>query len=1206
MENKGQWDQGILYKGDIPDGYVFLRSNGFTYTLFSPPDMKQLEDSYHGDVSPDSALKINASNPSDVALANTQNKLQTSGQAGSTPRTGSVSASTVVPPAPKLIHGQSYQVNFLNSTPGAQIVADHPSEAYYNYYFGDDQTKWKSGLHSYGGITYKSMYPDIDVRVYSEASQMKYDLIVYPGGDLGKVSLQYKGANSLEVKKGALWINTSVGEVEEMAPYSYQLIDNQKVLVPSEYRLENGIVSFHVKTYDHSHSLIVDPNIIFCSFTGSHIDNWGYTATYDAEGDMFLGGIVFGQGYPLFPTSPGPFQAKYGGGILYEGNPLGFDMGICKFDPTGNKLLYATYLGGNSNEQPHSLVVDANDNLIVAGRTESTNFPETARAGPGGDWDITVTKFNAAGTALLGSIIIGGTANDGVNITDNREIGVISLLQNYGDDARSEVIVDAAGNIYLISSSESTDFPIVGPVFQPTKNAQQDAVIMKIKSDCSGIIWSSFLGGNGDDAAYVMDLDPSGNLYVAGGTSSSDLPTTAGVIQPHFAGGIADGYIAEISNDGANLLRLTYLGTPSMDEIYGLQLDAAGAVYINGITDGVWPVTANGKYPGIPTNGKQFICKLKPDLSAYVYSTVFGTSASSPTSLHNISPVAFLVDRCENVYVSGWGGPIYPRDPSLYVNSGTTGLPITPDALKSTTDGRDFYFFVLKRDAVSILFASYFGQNGGATDHVDGGTSRFDKSGIIYEAICANCGAGVVFPTTPGVWAATNGYPPGCNEVALKIAFNLAGVTAGIRTVNGDTSGCIPLSLEFEDTVRVAKQYDWNFGDGTPDTLTTAFEVPHTYPGVGVYRVRLIAIDSTSCNIADTVYMTVHAKNNPALVDFVSQKLPPCTSLSYQFTNTSTAPPGQPFGQSFLWDFGDGTTPLATDTSAQTHVYASAGIYQVSLILTDTTYCNSPDTAVQTVRLSPIVKAKFTTPATGCVPYTTVFTNMSIGGLSFQWNFGDGSAPSTDVSPSHLYSSTGTYIISMIAFDSTTCNGVDTTSDTITVFGAPTAGFTFSPTEPVQNTATVFTNTSSGATGYLWNFGDGSTDTTVDPSHIFPKTGSFTVCLDAINQAGCLDSVCQPVSAIIIPLFDVPNAFSPNGDGINDIFKAQGFGISKFDMRIYNRWGQMVFESNNIDLGWDGKFKGAPQPVDVYAYVVNLTFSDGTSATRTGSVTLLR
>jgi hypothetical protein len=158
------------------------------------------------------------------------------------------------------------------------------------------------------------------------------------------------------------------------------------------------------------------------------------------------------------------------------------------------------------------------------------------------------------------------------------------------------------------------------------------------------------------------------------------------------------------------------------------------------------PFNANGNQ----ATGNQFITKLKPDLSGLVYSANFGPGG---IPYPNISPTAFLVDRCQNVYVSGWGGG--PNNYEKYTSTGTNGLTATSNALRTTTDGSDFYFFVLQKNAASQLYGSFFGQVNGNSygDHVDGGTSRFDAQGVIYEAICANCYGNAVFPTTLGAYA---------------------------------------------------------------------------------------------------------------------------------------------------------------------------------------------------------------------------------------------------------------------------------------------------------------------------------------------------------------------------------------------------------------------------------------------------------------------
>ena len=382
---------------------------------------------------------------------------------------------------------------------------------------------------------------------------------------------------------------------------------------------------------------------------------------------------------------------------------------------------------------------------------------------------------------------------------------------------------------------------------------------------------------------------------------------------------------------------------------------------------------------------------------------MFGSGEASP----NISPVAFLVDRCENVYVSGWGGMIGDLK---YPSAGTQGLTVTADALKKTTDvnansglGEDFYFFVLKRDATAQLYGSFFGQNGPLVDHVDGGTSRFDRNGVIYEAICANCGSQqnhVRFPTTPNSWAPSKPASANCNLAMVKIAFNLSGVRGGVlSSINGrlrDTSGCIPLTVDFIDTVQVAKRYFWDFGDGSPQETTTLPTNSHTFSNIGVFRVMLIAVDSNTCNISDTSYLNIKAGNLKALLSFTPAKLNPCDSFKYQFINTSVAPAARPFtSTTFGWDFGDGTVIKNAGTETVFHNYASPGTYNVKLILHDDAYCNDPDTLETQIRVAALVKARIQTPPFGCVPYNAVFENTSDAGSQFFWDFGDGTT-STD------------------------------------------------------------------------------------------------------------------------------------------------------------------------------------------------------------------
>ncbi len=273
--------------------------------------------------------------------------------------------------------------------------------------------------------------------------------------------------------------------------------------------------------------------------------------------------------------------------------------------------------------------------------------------------------------------------------------------------------------------------------------------------------------------------------------------------------------------------------------------------------------------------------------------------------------------------------------------------------------------------------------------------------------------------------------------------------------------------------------------------------------------------------------------------------------------------------------------------------------------INDTTYCNSPDDTVKTIRLSPEVKASFTTPPAGCVPYNAVFLNNSLGGINFSWDFGDGST-STDENPTHLYTKVGTYMVKLTAYDSSSCNKVDDSTFTITVSPIPVASFTYNPLVPKENTFTNFVNQSIGATHYTWDFGDGDTSTLENPTHIFNATGTYTVCLNAANDFGCSDDTCINVQSLVKPLVDVPSAFTPGKFGANSIIRVVGFGIQDMTWSIYNRWGQKVYESNSLKSGWDGTFNGKLQPMDVYTYTLSVTFSNGQKITKTGDITLLR
>jgi len=1174
IENRGQWGNWFKYRAITKGGDVCIEKDGFRYILGDPRNNSRLDSFHHGLRKDAPVLKFHC-----------------------------------------------YKMTF----DGANLAAIHgekPQKVYYNYYLGSDSSRWKTGIHPYHNLNYSNLYNGVDMQVSSEKGNIVYDFIVQPQADAAQVKLKFEGQDNVKIRDHNLLVTTSVGDVSEMKPVAYQYINDERVEVACEYKLKGNLLTFNFPDdYDHSQKLFIDPTVVFCTMTGSTADNWGFTATYDDAGNFYNGGLVntiyFGGS---FPVSPGAFQVTFGGGYSGSGpdSTYASDISIIKYDPTGVSRIYATYLGGSGNERPHSMIVDASNELIVAGRTHSNDYPVTAgafRTTNSGGWDIIVTKFNATGTALIGSTYMGGSADDGVNF-DSTELGYGQLKFNYGDDARSEVQLDRLGNIYVTGCSMSTDFPVTAATaIATTLSGMQDGVVFKFNSTLTTLLWSTYFGGSGSDAGYVIAFDTSqASIYVAGGTNSTDFPVTAGTLHGTFQGGTADGFILKFKNSAPyNLQAGTYVGTTNYDQIYGIQVSGDDNVYVMGQSlGGIFPVTA-GVYSN--ANSCQFVMKTNNTLTTDLISTVFGNSDPDST---NISPVAFLVDTCENVYISGWGGDLGLT--SAYNATGTChGMPTTPDAVKpNTIYGRDFYFIVLGPGMTALRYATYYGRNcatywEGA--HVDGGTSRFSRQGIIYQAMCANCG-GVYnattnpggcpdpFPTTTGVWSMIDSSA-NCNEAALKIAFNIGPVTATF-TAGPSTSGCAPLTVNFYNSTINGVNFIWDFGDGSPTitTTTTTTTETHTYTTPGIFTVNLYASNSNACfKTNDTAHLIIAVDTNTITPAFTYARTDSCGPYVATFTNISSDHTGTP---TYQWWFGDSTGVSYTGTTPPPHTFPDTGTYVVTLVITDTAACKSPDTVTHTISFYNIqVTAKFSIPDSICLgtTFTPVATMDNV--TSTTWTFGNGQS-STSGLPSYKYDSIGTYTVTLIAQNVGACNGGDTLSQSITVLPVPVANFSYTPVTAVPNTPTTFTNLSYDATRYAWDFGDNTTSAETNPVHQYNKTGTYKACLTAYNTASCPSVLCKQILSDVQPLIGLPSAFSPNGDGTNEILYVRGAAIQTLDLKIFNRWGQLVFETTSKDIGWDGTFNGQPQPIDAYAYVLNVTFIDGSTKMMKGNVTLLR
>ena len=829
IPNNGQWNPEVLFRTDIPSGKLFLEKQQLTWVFY---DSHALEDLHHQD---------KQHGPSDK------------------------------------LDFHSIKMRFEGSHEPTEIQKENPAETGFNFLLGDDKSKWAGGLKAYQDVKYLNLYPGIDFHILHNEKGIKYEMLLKPGADASSIKIRYEGANDIRILNYQLQITTGINTFGEEKPIAWQIIQGHKVEVECAFKLTNDQLGYELGTYRKDLPLIIDPQFIFSTYSGSTADNWGYTACFDEFGNGYSGGIVFDVG---FPTTAGAYQQAFKGGDF--GLIAGFDIGILKYSPDGTKLLYATYVGGSGNEFPHSIIVNQQNELLIFGLTSSSDFPVSSSAYDytfkGGQQvyvldgellckngvDMFVCRLSEDGSKLLASTFIGGSDNDGANLSK-------ALDYNYGDVSRGAINVDQNNDIIVVSSTSSKNFPITGDAFQKIYGGgDQDGVILKLNNELDSLLYSSYLGGSGDDGIYSLAFGPKNEIVITGGTNSQNLPTSIGSISKKYNGGLADGFVAVISQTDHQLKYCTYFGTPSYDQSYLVQSDKKGNIFLFGQTES--PGNAfirNVAFFDI--GGKQFISKLKPDLSDTAWSTAFGNAYAKP----DLVPSAFQVDVCNKIYISGWGGEsVNSRNPGT-----TKGLKTTPDAIRSISDGNDFYLMVIDDQATKLLYGTFLGIDKidytTAGDHVDGGTSRFDPRGIIYQSACAGCWGQSDFPTTPGAWSRTNKSNK-CNNALLKFDFEYP-ITIAAFNFNPPPLSCDKAIINYQNTSINATKFQW-FINGKKVSETK--NLTHEFTQAGSYNIMLVAENPGSCNVADTVSKTTQIKTpNNLNAEITYEKFGVCSGV---------------------------------------------------------------------------------------------------------------------------------------------------------------------------------------------------------------------------------------------------------------------------------------------------------------------------------------
>ncbi len=479
-----------------------------------------------------------------------------------------------------------------------------------NFLIGSDPRAWRTELPAFEEILYRQLYPGIEAAYAGADGRLKSEFRVAPGADPRQIRLEYSEDLSIDAA-GCL----HAGNLREQAPRIYQDTAAGRVSVNGRYRLlDSRTAGFEIQVYDPRLPLVIDPVISYATYMGGTGAGAVTGLAIDTAGDLYATGWTEALDFPI----AGAEQAANHGGV---------DAFIVKLNAGGSALLYATYIGGSGEDKGAAIAVDTNFQAYVTGSTASTNFPlaSAIQLTLGGSKTAFVLKLNAAGNTLLYSTYLGGT---------NYETGTV-------------IAVDGSGNAYVAGDTQSANFPVLTPV-QSSLGGATDAFVAKF-TPAGSLAFSTFLGGAANEHAGGIAVDTSGNVYVAGGTYSTNFPVV-GAIQSANAGS-QDAFVTKLSASGNQILYSTYLGgggTATPEQANGVVVDSSGNAYVTGVTNSAnFPVTA-GTYQTL-FNGVSdaFVARLNAAGSALVFGAYLGgTGFDWATGIG--------IDSSGNAYVSGY------------------------------------------------------------------------------------------------------------------------------------------------------------------------------------------------------------------------------------------------------------------------------------------------------------------------------------------------------------------------------------------------------------------------------------------------------------------------------------------------------------------------------------------------------------------------
>jgi hypothetical protein len=581
---------------------------------------------------------------------------------------------------------------FVGANPNATIRGSEAAPAIVSYFKGSPE-QWKTGIPTYSSVSYKDLWPGIDLTYEGTGGRLKYTFSVHPGADPADIRLAYRGAKSVRLNPtGQLEVDTPLGGLKDDRPLAWQQSAQGTQQVSALYEMQGETAyGFDVGDYDRTKTLIIDPLIIYAGYIGGSATEGGHDIAVDGSGYAYV------TGFTLSPESSFPDQT--GPDVSYNGDSLDSDAFVAKVNQTGTALIYAGYIGGEEFDTGFGIAVDGSGAAYITGLTKSdaTTFPEIG--GPdstyNGGGDAFVVKVNASGTGLTYAGYIGGSSFE------------------RGDD----IAVDSAGAAYVagFTESDATTFPEIGGP-DSTYNGGGDAFVAKVNASGTGLTYAGYIGGTGHDRGTGIAVDSSWAPYIAGVTLSTatSFPEKTGP-DLSFNGGEVDGFVAKLAPAGTSVTYAGYIGGAGRDYAFDIALDTSRAAYVVGETASASATFPEKGGPDVTYNGGEadgFVAKVKPDGTGLTYAGYIGGNGNDRAN-------GVAVDAARSAYVSG------------YTESTETTFPDKSGPDLTYGGNGDHFVAKVAISGGSLVYAGYIGGSGSET-HDDHGGIAVDNAGAAY------------------------------------------------------------------------------------------------------------------------------------------------------------------------------------------------------------------------------------------------------------------------------------------------------------------------------------------------------------------------------------------------------------------------------------------------------------------------------------------